>query len=324
MPGAAGTEREPQVRRSSRYRLSVNIALSTSCSEHQSSISCSSSAIQKIARFSTERLTVSSHSRRESLLKQAKATLSRSYQEFSLICDARRWARMAPAFLFVDPYGFKIPRTPARRSDEGGRVELFVNVMWRELDMLVQQRPASGTPHADTLGEIFGSAAWRMEIVAETVDGRLYQAIRLLARGIGAKWWTSAVRMVTRGHATRYLLLHLTNSDDGRDLMKACSWSIFPGGEFLVRKSDNPDQPLLFEVEPSLAPLREWVFARLRERSQHWQELHDAVRSQLWLEKHVNAVVRALKKEGVITADLVPGRVFSAAANPMLRIGPTR
>jgi hypothetical protein len=29
--------------------------------------------------------------------------------------------------------------------------------MWRELDMLVQQRPAAATPHAQTLDEIFGS-----------------------------------------------------------------------------------------------------------------------------------------------------------------------
>lgn len=207
---------------------------------------------------------------------------------------------------------------------KAGRIELFVNVMWRELDMLVQQRPEPGTPHADTLDEIFGSAAWRTEIVAATVDERLYQAIRLLARGIGAKWWTSAVRMVTGGQATRYLLLHLTNSDDGRDLMKAVQLVYLSRGEFLVRKSDNPDQPLLFELEPNLAPLREWVLTRLRERSRPWQELHDAVRSELWLEKHVNSVVRALKKEGVITAEAIPGRVFSAAANPILRIAATR
>jgi hypothetical protein len=52
---------------------------------------------------------------------------------------------MAPAFLFVDPYGFKIPAKLLGDLMKAGRVELFINVMWRELDMLIQQRP-TGTP----------------------------------------------------------------------------------------------------------------------------------------------------------------------------------
>jgi hypothetical protein len=152
------------------------------------------------------------------------------------------------------------------------------------------------------------------------MDERLDRAIPLIARAVGAKWWTSAVRMVTGGQATRYVLLHLTNSDDGRDLMKECAWSASPAGEFLVRRSDNPDQQFLIEPEPDLQPLRDWVVARLSLRPERWQDLHGAVRAEWWLKKHVNAVVQALKEEGIITADRVPGRRFSAAANPVLRL----
>jgi hypothetical protein len=35
-------------------------------------------------------------------------------------------------------------------------------------------------------------------------------------------------------------LLHRTNPDDGRDLMKACAWSVSPPGGFMVRRSDKP------------------------------------------------------------------------------------
>jgi hypothetical protein len=38
------------------------------------------------------------------------------------------------------------------------------------------------------------------------------------------------------------------------------------------------------------------------------------------LPKHVNELVRELKKDGTITADDVPGRKFGAAANPILRL----
>lgn len=243
----------------------------------------------------------------------------------SILRDLRQQRReMAPAFMFVDPYGFKIPARLLADLMGAGRVELFVNIMWRELDMLICQRPGPGTSHAQTLDEVFGSGAWRTAITGTEVDDRLNQAIPLLARAVGAKWWTSAVRMVTGGQATRYLLLHLTNSDDGRDLMKECSWKIFPDGDFIARRSDNPDQQFLFERLPDLAPLRGWVLARLAERPQQWKDLHTAVRSEWWLKKHVNAVLKELHKGGLITGDPVPqkspGRSFTEAANPVLRL----
>jgi hypothetical protein len=135
------------------------------------------------------------------------------------------------------------------------------------------------------------------------MDERLDRAIPLMARGIGAKWWTSAVRMVTGGQATRYVLLHLTNSDDGRDLMKECAWSVSPAGGFMVRRSDNPDQQFLIKPEPGLGPLRDWILNRLARRPERWQDVHAAVRPEWWLMKHVNEQVRELKKEGAITAD---------------------
>jgi three-Cys-motif partner protein len=245
-----------------------------------------------------------------------------AFEKLSAILDdlRRDRARMAPAFLFVDPYGFKIPAHLLSDLMKAGRVELFINVMWRELDMLVQQRPDPSTPHARTLDEIFGSDDWRTKVTGTGMDERLGRAIPVMARGIGAKWWTSAVRMVTGGQATRYVLLHLTNSDDGRDLMKECAWSVSPAGEFLVRRSDNPDQQFLIKPEPDLRSLRDWIIGRLSRRPERWQDLHGAVRPEWWLPKHVNEVVRGLKKEGVITADAVPGRKFGAAANPVLRL----
>jgi hypothetical protein len=70
----------------------------------------------------------------------------------------------------------------------------------------------------------------------------------------------------TGGQATRYVLLHLTNSDDGRDLMKECAWSVSPAGGFMVRRSDNPDQQFLIKPEPDLRPLRDWIISRLSRR----------------------------------------------------------
>lgn len=105
--------------------------------------------------------------------------------------------------------------------------------------------------------------------------------------------------------------------------MKSCRWSLFPDGDFRVRKATY-GQPTLFEPEANLSPVREWVLGKLRQKPMRWQELHDAVRPEDWLETHVNEVVKQLKKDGMITVDPVPGktpaRSFTIVANPLLRI----
>lgn len=243
-----------------------------------------------------------------------------AFEKLSELVDRLRrdGQKMAPAFVFVDPYGFKIPARLLADLMAAGRVELFINIIWRELDMAVAQRPEAGTGMADTLDEIFGGDDWRTAIDSEDVDERLDQAVRLLAGKVGAKWWTY-IRMVSGGKATRYLLLHLTNHDRGRDLIKDCVWSICPDGGYYVRKSDDFSQPMLIQPEPDLRPLRDWVLERLRGRPHRWNELEDAIRAELWRATHLNQMIRELRSEKAIIAESFSGR-FSPKANPLLRL----
>ena len=188
--------------------------------------------------------------------------------------------QMAPAFLFVDPYGFSLPGDLLAEIMEFERVELFVNVMWRELDMAIRQEPAAGHGQAENLDRLFGGDAWR-SIRDETMVGRADQAAKLLADRVGAKWWTH-VRMVPGGDAVRFFLLHLTNHDDGRDLMKECVWRVCPGGSMSVRRSEDPNQFFLIEEEPDLTPLQDWVVARLQSGPVSTDTLKEELRSQIW------------------------------------------
>ncbi len=133
---------------------------------------------------------------------------------------------MAPSFIFVDPYGFKLPGELLHRLMEYPRVELFVNVIWRELDMAISQaknKPKSGM--ADMLRMIFDGDGW-MGIDAKDNDERAEQCAELFREVTGAKWETS-IWMLNRNRI-RYFLLHLTNHDAGRDLMKECIWAGWP------------------------------------------------------------------------------------------------
>lgn len=225
--------------------------------------------------------------------------------------------KLAPGFLFVDPYGFKLSGGLLRRLLNYPKVGLFVNVIWRELDMAIRQgQPDATSPLVPTLNSVFSGEDWR-KIDAEDPDARADQCADLFREITGAKWGTR-IRMLDNGRV-RYFLLHLTRSDAGRDLMKECIWQACPDGGYYASKSDNPQQRILIEPEPNLEPLRQWVLERLAASPKRWQALSGDLREELWLEKQLNAQIRSLRNAGDVEADSYVGP-FARTNDPLLRL----
>jgi hypothetical protein len=223
--------------------------------------------------------------------------------------------RMAPAFVFVDPYGFRVPGALLAQLMRAGRVELFVNVIWRELDMEISLGRSGRTGAAAVLDDVFAGPEWRDRIASDDFDERAEQCVELIAGKVGAKWATP-LRMLAENRKTRYLLLHLTNHDAGRRLMKDCMWSVCPAadGGFYAGKSN---QKLLIEPEPDFGPLREWALTQIDRGPIRWQTLHERVLPEIWREKHVNDVVRNLREEKLIEARDYQGKC-TPKNNPLL------
>ena len=204
-------------------------------------------------------------------------------------------SKLAPAFIFVDPYGFKVSGAVLRRLMNSGRVELFVNVIWRELSMALAQGPSS-PGMARTLDFIFDGDDWR-QLVGLPFEEQAQACVNLLQRKIGAQWATH-IRMLGNNGVTRYMLLHLTNHDKGRDLMKDCVWKVCPEGGFLARVTDDVRQEQLITTDPDLTPLEDWVLMKLAEGPKRWNELIEDVRSQIWRVPQLNEVIRKLRHDG--------------------------
>jgi three-Cys-motif partner protein len=258
--------------------------------------------------------------------------------------------KMAPSFIFVDPYGFKLPGELLRKLLSYPKVELFVNVIWRELDMTMkfvrgeaqpktksvdvprsffdneiegeafqmarQRQPANKAALEATLHSVFGGNDWR-KIDAEDADERADQCSTLFRKITGARWGTH-LRMRDNGRV-RYFLLHLTNHPEGRDLMKDCMWKACPDGGFYASKSDSPDQVVLIQAEPNLKPLHNWVKEKLLAGPKRWQTLTGDLREELWLEKHLNEVLRDMRRDGDIEGTEFAGK-FAQTNNPLLRV----
>jgi len=222
--------------------------------------------------------------------------------------------RLAPAFVFVDPYGFGIPGGVLRDLMGAGRVELFINVMWREIDMAIAQSREGG-PLTDTLDNLFGANGWRARVSSGDFDERIDQAVELLAERLAARWPTY-IRMLGKNRVTRYVLLHLSNHDQGRDLMKEAMWSVAPDGAWVVRKSDDEHQPCLLSPEPDLTLLRRWVLSTLELGARRWSALDEELRPLPWRDTHLRKVLKQLHRAGKVVAE--DGK-FNRKADPLLR-----
>jgi hypothetical protein len=198
---------------------------------------------------------------------------------------------MPPAFVFVDPYSFKVPGHIVRQLLSAGRVEVFINVIWRELDMAIAQtREKQDGGMVEMLNLVFGGEEWRAIGNKPSIDARADHAVDLLRNLYGARWATS-IRMLGDNGITRYVLAHLTNHEAGRDLMKDCMWAVCPDGGYYARRSDNPKQTMLIEAEPNLAALEEWLNDQLKQESLRWSSLSQRIRKELWRNVHLSEVI---------------------------------
>ena len=221
---------------------------------------------------------------------------------------------LAPAFIFVDPYGFKIPGEILRQLMNFQRVELFINIIWRELSMAIAQgNDSKGMSSA--LDMIFEGDCWR-QLVGLPFDEQADACVNLLRENIGAKWATH-IRMLGKNGATRYMLMHLTNHDSGRDLMKDCIWKVCPEGGYFARVKDNPRQQFLIEPTPDLKPLKQWLVDQLTIAPLKWQDLIEKLRAEVWRVPQLNQVVRDLRNARVIDGRYYQSK-FSPKNNPEL------
>jgi len=165
---------------------------------------------------------------------------------------------LAPAFVFVDPYGFKLPGILLAELKAFQKCELFITFMWRWVDMAL--RKPEQAPNMDAL---FATPEWRNLPAIADSEERCEAAIRLLGGQIGGKYLTR-VKMLGEHEEIKYVLIHSTGHPKGRELMLWAVRKVCPTGGFKARMNDNPDQEYLIKPEPSLEPLKNWLWGKYR------------------------------------------------------------
>lgn len=217
--------------------------------------------------------------------------------------------RLAPAFAFLDPYGFTLPMDLLNELLEFPRCELLVNFMYRYVDMAMHN-----SAQANNLDRLFGCPDWRRLVVIEDPEVRANETIALFSQQLRADFVTH-MSMRARNGLLKYVLLHATNHRKGRELMKDAMWSVTPDGSFTASERQNPNQLILIEPEPNLGPLKDCLWARFAGRQVLMSEIYDWLLGELYRRTHLHQVLREYRKQGLVRFGGYSGR-FSFRENP--------
>jgi three-Cys-motif partner protein len=203
----------------------------------------------------------------------------------------RKGGALAPAFTFVDPFGYDIPLALIHRLLRQPSSEVMVTFMAQAV-----ARAMGDATKVDSLNSLYGSDTWVPLSLQEDFEARKRGAIDLYRKTVNARWCT-ALRL--KGQ-TDYALMHFTNHPDGRDLMKKAIWAIERGGSYQVFGTDNPDQLTLIEREPDLGPFVRQLRKAFANRTVTYPELVAWVRETDYRDVHLNTILAQGKREGWI------------------------
>ncbi len=223
-------------------------------------------------------------------------------------------AELPPSFAFVDPYTFRISMNLLNRLLNFSACELFINFMYRYIDMAVHNPQPAQIVNMDNL---FGTSEWRNLPKIGDYDERLSQTVQLFSRQLNAKYVT---HMIMRGtnNAVKYVLLHATNNRRGREKMKEAIWSVIPDGSFTAYERDNPDQLVLIGPKPNLKPLEDVMWGKFRGRKVRlgMKQTDELAFDTLYLPKHVREVLKNYRKMNIVKATDY-GAKFAFKNNPL-------
>ncbi len=143
-------------------------------------------------------------------------------------------ARLAPAFVMIDPFGVKgTPMHTIGRILQNPRSEVYISFMYREMNRFLNHHHFE-----EPLDDLFGCPDWRQG--RDLTDGE--ERKELLYKLYADQLKVSGAKYVLRfelyeGGQLVYAIFFGTKSLEGCDKMKQAIWKVAPFGDFKFRGS---------------------------------------------------------------------------------------
>ncbi len=200
-----------------------------------------------------------------------------------------------PTFVFIDPFGFKIPFSYVAQVLRAQSCEVLITFMFEEINRFLSQGQLP-----DIFDDLFGCRDWREGINIKLPRERvkflhdLYQ--RQLTQAAGASFVRSFALRNDRD-AMDYFLFFATNNELGLRKMKEAMWRVDEGGTYTFSDATDPNQSVLFSAEPDRPLLSRLIFNKFAGVETTPDKIEQfVVRETPFRETHYKKVLQNLEK----------------------------
>jgi three-Cys-motif partner protein len=162
----------------------------------------------------------------------------------------REGHQLAPTFAFIDPFGFKgASFSLVKRLLGNPRTEVFINIMIDFINRFVERPLPIDRQH---IKDLLGASDAEIKQILNSPDRIL--AFRQLYQEKLHQYAKFVRFFEMRDHRNRviYYLFFASNHPLGHVRMKEAFWKVDNQSGFIFSDSTDPNQPVLFELDPSL------------------------------------------------------------------------
>jgi three-Cys-motif partner protein len=217
--------------------------------------------------------------------------------------------KLAPAFVFVDPFGFShTPFNTIVRILQNPRSEVLVTFMYEEINRFIAHPDLPKNYDA-----LFGTSDWRKASeLGDPEKRRRFIHDLYLKQLRGVTKYVRSFEMLNQGNRTDYFLFFATNSLLGLEKMKEAMWKVAPSGDYQFSDyTDSLGVMSLFANDPDFSELQRLLRKRFKGSDVSIEDLEEFVVADTpFLKTHIKrSTLKPMEESNKIAAvDSKPGR----------------
>lgn len=201
---------------------------------------------------------------------------------------------LAPAFIFIDPFGWGIPLSIIKNIMKNRSCEVFITFMYEEINRFItdiklrkQFNDLFGV-EGEELRKIDGETnpQERMRFLHDLYKKQLTEKAEIK--------YVKSFMMKDAGNKTQYFLFFGTNRVLGLEKMKDAMWKMDETGNYKFSDATyNPSQDTLFETKPDLVQFERELYNISKGKEYSANNLRNyTIEKTPYLRKHCNQILR--------------------------------